>query len=369
MSFDSAYTWWQARGGETTDIAPPVLIYRLARAAMRCIEGPGLVFALHLALFWSGLALLVGCACASERVRTLALMLLVAFAPVTWLLRGHVWTDVGLFSALLFVDRRARAGARDATARAGSSPRCRRCSTPAAVRHNALPAIVPLAVWIGWLVAGARARACASRSIAARAVRRVVRMRRVDQCAGAAPRAALARHGRVGSRRDFDRERRDAAAAFHDRARPRRRRACRRVPRLEHRADAAEHARTACAIRSWSDYTPEQLADAARARGSTRSARIRARGSRITGGRRVALLGVHDPAWPRELIYVDDEFQYRDNPPIARNDVGAAQGADARGRMAQRNARARGLAVPRDRPSRRAGRVATARASSPASSR
>jgi len=33
----------------------------------------------------------------------------------------------------------------------------------------------------------------------------------------------------------------------------------------------------------------------------------------------VAILGVHDPSWPRELIYVDDEFQYRDNPPIARN--------------------------------------------------
>ena len=33
----------------------------------------------------------------------------------------------------------------------------------------------------------------------------------------------------------------------------------------------------------------------------------------------VALLDVHDPSWPRELIYVDDEFQYRDNPPVARN--------------------------------------------------
>jgi hypothetical protein len=32
-----------------------------------------------------------------------------------------------------------------------------------------------------------------------------------------------------------------------------------------------------------------------------------------------ALLGVHDPSWPRELIYVDDEFQYRDNPPVVRN--------------------------------------------------
>jgi hypothetical protein len=36
--------------------------------------------------------------------------------------------------------------------------------------------------------------------------------------------------------------------------------------------------------------------------------------------RAIALLGVHDPAWPRELIYVDDEFQYRDNPRVARNE-------------------------------------------------
>jgi hypothetical protein len=34
----------------------------------------------------------------------------------------------------------------------------------------------------------------------------------------------------------------------------------------------------------------------------------------------LASLGVHDPAWPRELIYVDDEYQYRDNPRVARNE-------------------------------------------------
>ena len=58
MSFDSAYAWWQARGGETTNIAPPMLIF-VWRACDALLEGPGLVFALHLALFWSGLALLV----------------------------------------------------------------------------------------------------------------------------------------------------------------------------------------------------------------------------------------------------------------------------------------------------------------------
>ena len=33
----------------------------------------------------------------------------------------------------------------------------------------------------------------------------------------------------------------------------------------------------------------------------------------------VALLDVRDADWPRELIYVDDEVQYRDNPPVAPN--------------------------------------------------
>ena len=32
-----------------------------------------------------------------------------------------------------------------------------------------------------------------------------------------------------------------------------------------------------------------------------------------------ALFGTHASEWPHELIYVDDEVQYRDNPPIARN--------------------------------------------------
>ena len=100
MSFDSAYAWWQARGGETTDIAPPMLIF-VWRICDAWLEGPGLVFALHLALFWSGLALLAG-ALRAGLVRTAALMLIAACAPVPWLLRGHVWTDVALFSALLF---------------------------------------------------------------------------------------------------------------------------------------------------------------------------------------------------------------------------------------------------------------------------
>src|SRR5450759_5224519 len=98
MSFDSAYAWWQARGGATTDIVPP--LFALAwRFCDLFVDGPGLLFALHLLLFWAGLGLLARALQCGPRT-TAALMLLVAFAPVPWLLRGHVWTDVGLFSAL-----------------------------------------------------------------------------------------------------------------------------------------------------------------------------------------------------------------------------------------------------------------------------
>src|SRR4030095_15212253 len=71
MSFDSAYTWWQARGGATKGIAPPmlILVWRICDAL---VSGPGLIFALHLALFWSGLALLAG-ALRAGTTRTLAL--------------------------------------------------------------------------------------------------------------------------------------------------------------------------------------------------------------------------------------------------------------------------------------------------------
>ena len=50
MSFDSAFAWWQARGGATTDIVPPAFV--LAWRALRPIaDGPQAMFAGHLAVF------------------------------------------------------------------------------------------------------------------------------------------------------------------------------------------------------------------------------------------------------------------------------------------------------------------------------
>lgn len=148
MSFDSAYTWWQARGGETTDITAPVLV-RLWRLCDALLPGPGLPFALHLALFWGGLALLTK-ALRLGAARSVAAWLIVGFAPVPWLLRGHVWSDVGLFSALTFA-----AGAL-AWAQSGSRSHAWLLALPAlfyaaALRHNAWPALLPFVIWTALL--------------------------------------------------------------------------------------------------------------------------------------------------------------------------------------------------------------------------
>jgi hypothetical protein len=313
MSFDSAYAWWQARGGDTTDIAPPILIF-LWRACDAVLEGPGLVFALHLALFWSGLALLAN-ALGLGRARAIAFLLIAAFAPVPWLLRGHVWTDVGLFSALLFAAG-AFAKAQATRRRAWIVAALPALLYAAAIRHNALPALIPFAAWAAWLAGGGtttRVRIALGAAfvfgvallfaiaIDARVDRRVPLWPAVAQWDLAALSVAsgemLLPSFMIGPGLDVP----ELAGAFRDWS---------MVPMLQN---------TRHGMRDPFDvYTREELSalraawlDAIRAHPGAWLAHQ---------ARRVgALLGVHDPAWPRELVYVDDEVGYRDNPPVARN--------------------------------------------------
>ena len=314
MSFDSGYAWWQARGGATTDIAPPMLIF-VWRACDALLQGPGLVFALHLALFWSGLALLAD-AFRMNQARSAALMLLAAFAPVPWLLRGHVWTDVGMFSALLF-----------ATGALASAHATRRrgwvfAALPAlfyvtSVRYNAIVAVAPFALWTAWLatapmatrprVALITAALCAVLFTGAVVVSAGVQRQVPLWVATAEWDLAAISVGSgamqlptfmIGPGLDVA----ELAGAFRDWS---------NVPMLQN---------TQHGMRDpfMDDYTPDQLVE-------LRSAwfaaiREHPRAWLAHHARQaVALLGMHDPSWPRELIYVDDEFQYRDNPPIARN--------------------------------------------------
>ncbi|HEU4664208.1 MAG TPA: hypothetical protein VFS55_09285, partial [Dokdonella sp.] len=164
MSFDSASAWWQARNGIPDDVVPPgfVLAWRVLLAFA---DGPQPMFAWHLALFWSGLALFAG-ALARSRGAAMAIVLLVGAAPLPLLWRGHVWTDVALFSALLVA----------AGALAHAHARGRRWPLPlaaaallyaGAMRHNALTAVLPLALWWGWLAAGAHAHSLGTRRVIA----------------------------------------------------------------------------------------------------------------------------------------------------------------------------------------------------------
>jgi hypothetical protein len=148
MSHDSALAWWQARGGPGSDIVPPLFVAAW-RACDAVLPGPGLLFALHSALFWSGLALLAR----GLRLRqpaAIALLLVAGFAPVTLLLRAHAWTDVGLFSALACatgVLACVQSGAR----RGWLLPAFALLCYAGGMRHNALPALLPLLAWLAWL--------------------------------------------------------------------------------------------------------------------------------------------------------------------------------------------------------------------------
>jgi hypothetical protein len=277
--------------------------------------GPGLLFALHLALFWSGLALLAS-ALRLGGWRAIALMLIAAFAPVPWLLRAHVWTDVGLFSALLF--------AAGSLARAQASRRRRwmLAAMPAliyaaAVRHNAMPAVLPFVVWLVWLALGPGAS-------------------RVRLAAAAAALAAILVGGAAAINANV--ERREPlwpAEAEWELAAISVRTGEMLLPpfMIGPGLDVPE---LASAFRDWSmvpmltgtrhgmrdplmgDYTPAELAALRAAWFDAIRAHPRAWLAH-RWRRAVALIGVHDPSWPRELIYVDDEVRYRDNPPVARN--------------------------------------------------
>jgi len=315
MSFDSAYAWWQARNGTTLGIVPPVFVL-VWRACEAIVSGPALMFALHLALFWSGLALFVR-ALGFSPARATATLLVVAFAPVPWLLRGHVWTDVGLLSALVC------ASGMLATAQAGGRrlwllPALPLLLYAAALRHNALPAVLPFALWFAWLAVrtgGVPARqriALASLGVVALAVlfaqglnatvrERVPAWPMLAQFDLAAlsidTQRMLLPTFIVGPGLDVP----DLAQAF---------RPWSNLPMLVNTRHGM-HApfetfsddELALLRRTWLESIAEHP-------GAWLAHRWR-----LTR----ALFGAHQNDWPRELVYVDDEVVYRDNPPIARN--------------------------------------------------
>jgi len=155
MSFDSALAWSQARHGDANGIVPIVFVLAW-RAANVFTSGPGGLFALHLALFWNGLACLARALRWPLSSGAVALAG-IAFLPVSWLLRAQVWTDVGVIAAAtcaLGVLARAQVAPRRWPWLVAALP-C--CAYAALLRHNALPAVVPLLAW--WSVLAWRGEA------------------------------------------------------------------------------------------------------------------------------------------------------------------------------------------------------------------
>lgn len=147
MSFDSAYLWWQARGGESTNVYGVGMTW-LWRAGNALTPGPGALFVLQLLLLWGGLALIAQHLCTSTPWRA-AFMLIAATMPVCLLLLSHVWSDVMLMAVLtcaVGIALRGHAG-------------CRRCLWPCwpllllavTLRHNAAAAVFPLLIYVVYL--------------------------------------------------------------------------------------------------------------------------------------------------------------------------------------------------------------------------
>ena len=315
VSFDAAYAWWQARGGETSTLVPPAFVLAW-RASLAFADGPGGMFALQLALFWSGLAL-VAQALGTSVLRGIALFVLVGFAPVVLVLRAHVWTDVALFAALVFASgalAQAAAGGR----RHWLLPAVLALGWATLLRHNALPATVPLIAWASMLAL--RGRRAPWRVFALASTLLITFL-----AGGRLLDAQAARQVPVWpSLAQFDLA---AISVATDRL---------YLPAFMHgpTLDVADLAR---AFRPWSNTPmlqgtrgglrdpfdpPLDAAELAALRSAWLDA-VRAEPRAWLAHRwrlARALFGQRAPDWPRELAYVDAMVAFRDNPPLHAND-------------------------------------------------
>ena len=152
LSFDSAFQFWQARTGQYANLSP-VAMTGLWALVHRVWPGSGGMFVLHALFYWAGVWL-VACTLFDRPWPRIAAAALASVATPAHLVVVHLWTDAALIAALGFaVALVLRA---DAT-------RTRRPLIAALpfllygglVRHNALPALVPLVAW--WTVAWTKA--------------------------------------------------------------------------------------------------------------------------------------------------------------------------------------------------------------------
>jgi hypothetical protein len=317
MSFDGAYVWWQARGGESTDLHSPTLVH-VWRACDALLTGPGLIFILHIMMFWVGLVL-IALGLRLRPLATVALMLLVGLAPIALILRAHVWTDVGMLGALLvvtgalaFYSRTAQRGWLLLTLPMGFYA--------LGLRHNALPALLPLAVFaVQHFLARGGTSPTLLRIGAVSALVLAVLLggvqainSRVDRHVPLLPVLAefdlaalsVARNQMllpsysVGDGMDVS----DLKQAFQPWA-------------INALLTKTRHGIREPTSPSWTESERAGLRQAWLAAIAGHPIDYLAHRLAVSA----ALFGTHRREWPRDLIFVDAEVQYRDNPPIAPN--------------------------------------------------
>ncbi|MBS0514162.1 MAG: hypothetical protein JSS16_01620 [Proteobacteria bacterium] len=318
MSLDSAVIWSQARGAPSTNIYGAGLRW-LWWLTDKLWTGPGPLFLIQLALLWSGLVL-VARALDCGLVARIAFVLAAALAPVVFVLIAHVWTDVMLLATLAFA-----VGAllrwRDARGAGWLGASWLALAFAMTLRHNVLPAALPLAAWCVWLHPRAIAIAPARRhGVIFGAV--LVLGLGLQAIGMLSAQAAQRRYTLWPATTMWD-----LAAISLDANRM-------LLPPATHKPELSlDDLRGA-----FQPYSNVSIFTATRGRvmgpfflpGEAAVTELReASLAAITGYPAAyvaqrwrlirALFGSKPRDWPHELVYVDDELQFRDNPPVAPN--------------------------------------------------
>ena len=323
MSPDSAHAWWLARGAAGDNVQGIGLVW-LFRLTGNLVQGPGGPFVVIHALFWAGFATIAMAASPRPAVRA-GIVALAGFAPVCCVLLSHVWSDVALMAALT--------AALAALLRYRDTAHCRWLAIALLLlwwalilRHNALAAVVPLFCYATYLWnLHERGRRAASRShwrmIAPAAVAAclwlasVAADRTVDRLVNAFPSLALWDLAAISLKVDAVLLPDDTHGKGLDIADLRRA----YVPYANVPLFIGTRAGVGTPFPDANDPINAEIAAAWRQAIRDHPEAYLSHRWRVTRG----LFGTRPRAWPHELVYVDGEADYRDNPHVAANATAA----------------------------------------------
>lgn len=147
VGFDSAYHWWQARGGETSSIhgIGMTLLWRIGDALT---QGPAALFGLQLILYWCGL-ILIAAAMPVRAMWRIGFLLFAGLSPMPFVAFSTVISDAMLV-AVLTLAVGLLIGVTGRASRWAFACALALLFLAVLLRKNALPAVVPLAAFACW---------------------------------------------------------------------------------------------------------------------------------------------------------------------------------------------------------------------------